>query len=424
VSSKNNLLRPDAHWDGQGSASVRCSSVGKDAMRYHDPSRVGGFETNAWSGRSVASLLPGGPRGVIIPRATHWGGSRGFDPQQPLLMNVDPDIKGQASVVDYSKFSKEEINAAYALAWEQVGDYGDPRLIAAQTWRNLCVDTEPVGMSNSEQPLEEPRLAPVGGLDTYVVPKAAPGGGQVRPLRALPQPVEEEFVASPSVAPVAPKPPKSDPISVMPMDNTRRQAKESAKEASEMLRARLGLPSRKNWDNQPAEQEPALRKQAAVQPIVQQVQPVVQHVQPIVQPQPQQFVQEVQPQYPQQQPVMPMQNPFDMLRPNQQAAPAIPITTQAQIPTEQVIFERQGWGQMPATYHKVIRNGILLVLKWDQNCRMPKYFPPASDSPIGVYIHGSRSILFVQSAGTTFVDDPYEYCILVVTGEQPIQPQG
>lgn len=46
--------------------------------------------------------------GTTIPSATKEGGSRGFDPNKPGIVIVDPDIEGGSTVVDYSKFSKHK----------------------------------------------------------------------------------------------------------------------------------------------------------------------------------------------------------------------------------------------------------------------------------------------------------------------------
>ena len=84
------IIQRDSFWDGKSGGGVRCSSDGESASEYQDPSSHT-FEGNG--GRSLASLLPGGLRGVVIPRATTFGGSRGFDPHKPRLVNIDPDIK-------------------------------------------------------------------------------------------------------------------------------------------------------------------------------------------------------------------------------------------------------------------------------------------------------------------------------------------
>lgn len=46
--------------------------------------------------------------GTTIPSSTKEGGSRGFDPNKPGIVIVDPDIEGGNKTVDYSKFSKHK----------------------------------------------------------------------------------------------------------------------------------------------------------------------------------------------------------------------------------------------------------------------------------------------------------------------------
>lgn len=48
------------------------------------------------------------PYGTTIPSSTKGGASRGFDPKQPILVVVDPDMEDGNKVVDYSKFVKHK----------------------------------------------------------------------------------------------------------------------------------------------------------------------------------------------------------------------------------------------------------------------------------------------------------------------------
>jgi hypothetical protein len=436
------VLRPDAFWDTKSGGGVRCSSEGSEGNRYHDP----GSAYSEITGRSVASLLPGGPgvRGVIVPRATWWGGSRGFDPHQPRLMNIDPDIKGQASVVDLSQFSKEAVAAAYELAWQQVGDYGDPRLVASQAYRNLAIDTEPVGMGpDSRRSPVEARQAPLMGLDTYVVPKAAPGGGQmplqpIQPLAMMP----EEVPVSPSVATGAPSKPKADPGSVLaynkPEDTskmTKAQYRQAAKESSAALMAKLGV-----------QRDPRAAEEDEQQIVVLDTPPVPR--QPRPQPQPRteqnpvfqeqaapraQLVGVPAPQAPQTQQYSPpggfrdqtpVQAQPQFLPGMLQGQPVAQPTSiqQGQPPTTEVLFEIEGWGQIPLAYHKVIRNGLLLVLGWDKRWPTGKSFPPASDKVMAAHVKGTNKVFFVHSTNSTFEDGNIEYCILLIAKEAVQEP--
>lgn len=216
-------ITPDPFWDGGGSA-VRCSSVGDDASRYLDPARAS-LEQN---GRSVASLLPGGARGlqsVIIPRSRREFGSRGFDANKPRLINIDPDIKGQSSVVDLSKIDKRKVAAAYKEAERTPGIGDDDRLIASATFRSLAISTEPVGMSNNSTQFRMPRMSPIGGA--YVVPKAGPNGSQLLDEIPLDRQLEEVTI-SPAVTPFRREPLDNVPEPLQLEEEPRRPVEKQA----------------------------------------------------------------------------------------------------------------------------------------------------------------------------------------------------
>lgn len=191
----------DDYWDNK-SGGVRCSSIGDDANRYHDPSEQ---HCEGSSGRSLASLLPSGAgvRGVVIPRATIFGGSRGFDAHKPRLVNIDPDIKGQSCVVDLSKIDKEKMAQAFSEAANNPLTQDDIALRASQTYHNLAIGFEPVGMKSTIRQ-QFGRLPPIMGGHGYVVPRALLGGGQeaqeVSPMRPFSKPGIEDVV-SPSITP-------------------------------------------------------------------------------------------------------------------------------------------------------------------------------------------------------------------------------
>lgn len=423
-------LQPDQFWDGKMGGGVRASSTGQAASQYQDPSTAY-FEGNG--GRSIAQCLPtgAGARGVIVPRATWWGGSRGFDPHKPRLMNVDPDIKGQSSVVDYSKLDKEIVAAAYQAAWEQVGEYGDPRLIAAQAYRNLAVSTEPVGMSGSQmRSLPDPNQGqpPIPGMDVYVAPKAARGGGQEMPLMPLSaqQQVPQEALVSPSVASGPPSPPSGDPRSVMagpfatPEDMekaTPRQFKQAAVQASQA--------NYDPWGNQPQGQS------------LVQARPPAQMLPPAYVPQQQPTPPQPQPAYepPQQMQRPPMSAPLPTMFPQAQqgfnpfaAQIQAPVPAQASLtPQYNVVFEIQGWGRVDAAFHGIVRQGALFVFVWDKRCPTGKIFPPKMEprednsAAIALVIRETPDrIFYIHSTGQTFEHGTYEYCVCVLDKEVPV----
>lgn len=212
-------LANDEFWD-KPSTGVRSSIDGENHNKYHDPSTQQ-FEGN--SGRSVGGLLPGGLRGVVVPRATLFGGSSGFDAHKPRLMNVDPDIKGQSCVVDLALLTREKVEAAYNKAANSALGRNDLRMRAAQTYQSLAVAKEPVGMEpmiksgkatrvmspavaprNADVPTEE--LLPVDEVVQPVVQTAVQ-----EPMRARGF-VDQTTVAAPQVKVPRPTKPLMQPI--------------------------------------------------------------------------------------------------------------------------------------------------------------------------------------------------------------------
>lgn len=411
-------LKPDGFWDNAQGNGVRCSSTGRLAGLYQDTSQAR-FEGN--DGRSVAQCLPTGAgiRGVIIPRATWWGGSRGFDPHKPRLMNIDPDVKGQSSVVDMGSCSKERMTEAFALAQEQVGEYGDPRLVAAQTYRNLAISDEPVGMGPSGRH-RDPNLGrpPIAGMSGYVVPKAGLGGGQLARASFDDEPPRYESLVSPSVATSAPEPPRNTTGNVMSNipDDTSALTTRQLKQAAAQLSVRPAQsdpwgvgPLRKQ---EPAQEPPPARTEVPAPPALQ---PMVPYEHPHKSPPlyvPPLFPQgQPQPQPAQQYAAQPMQV--------QQSAPAEPA--------EKVTFEIMGWGRMEASFHAVIVSGMLCVFVWDKRCRGGKVFPPKLEPrpdnmpAVAAVLHSTpNKVYYIQSTGQTFEHGDDEYCVCILISESTI----
>jgi len=368
----DNILAPDPFWDGR-SGGLRCSSEGENAARYHDPSTQY-LEGN--EGRSMAGVMSAGPgiRGVVIPRSTRWGGSRGFDPQKPQLINIDPDIKGQASVIDLSKLNKEMIEEAYAQAIETQGEAEDPYLIASQAFRNLAISTEPVGMSRSSGQYRAPRRAPLPGA--YVVPKAGRGGAQVQEQEE--SEIVEETLVSPSIK-----------LAVAPSQRVRSAP------------LRQGVTS--------------LRETPKLAPVTPP--------QELNEVRPKAFLAE-KPQAPQRRV---QQGPSGLLAQVQQKTPLRQPAQYSQQsagpPTKKVLFEARGWGQLPYMYHDVVKSDNLLVLVFNNNAAnctklFPPIIPPNEQDPkahlLAVQLENDSNIYLVHSTGTKFEHNNYEYYILVV----------
>jgi hypothetical protein len=400
-------ISADPFWDGQTGGNVRCSMDGAAASQYQDPSTQF-FEGNG--GRSIASLLPGssrGLRGVVIPRATTFGGSRGFDPHKPRLMNIDPDIKGQSCVVDLSKITKESMEEAFIEAAQNPVAASDIRLLAAQTFHNLAVGYEPVGMGPSRGPRLVERRSPLGDFGAYVVPSAGLGGGQVFEAPAQERPSSPEENISPSVTPRTG--PAIDPDILKRAGMNRPfQTNQNPRD----MASNVGMPAppmRMTDENgnpiNGAEMEAPLdgyQIERKTEPPTRQKQGFVDQSPPQMQAPPRKVKLAGPP-------------PGTQERaPAQQSAPVGP-------PETRVTFEIEGWGEFEAMYHEVIKNDCVLVLVFDTRFKGGgKYFPPATDKLMAVKVDGQQNVYFVNSYGTRFQHGGYEYCMLVIDQDNEV----
>ncbi len=356
-----NKVKRDPFWDGS-SGGVRCSSDGENSSKYLDPAT----QTLESSGRSIASLMPSssGLRGVIIPRATVLGGSSGFDSNKPRLVNIDPDVKGQSCVVDLGLITEESMNAAFNEASSNPLVQNNLQLRAAQTYHNLAIGYEPVGMTKSVNNITSNRLSPLGG-SAYVVPKAKLGGGQ-EPEEIFQQQTDDvpQQLMSPSVQPrnVIPTP-INRPI--MQKVAEVEDAQGLADSQDEAFNTFMSHPTKPSL--------PTYRDQTA------------RHVKPATQP-------------------------LKKITPPTQMIISPPAT--------KVTFEMAQWGTFEAMYHEVIRNDCLLVLVYNTKFKDGmKFMPQATEQPLAVKIDGSDKVYFVYSYGNKFEHAGYEYCILVIDQE-------
>lgn len=169
----------------QSKGTGRTSAVAHtpDATKYHDASQVH-LEGESAGGASVLSRLPGNHgfralRGVIIPRSTPLGASRGHDHNSPAVIHIDPGPYDEGIVVNLSLVDKESMARAVNDAAGQANDV-EELAVAAFT----AVSTRPPARTaRRAPPEEEERLPPLQMPGTYVVPKASPGGGQVKRAR-------------------------------------------------------------------------------------------------------------------------------------------------------------------------------------------------------------------------------------------------
>jgi hypothetical protein len=90
-------------------------------------------------------------------------------------------------------------------------------------------------------------------------------------------------------------------------------------------------------------------------------------------------------------------------------------------PKEWVTFEIEGFGEHKAPYHRVIRNNSTLVLVYDTSCAgSQKFFPRATEKPMGVHVEGSSVAYYAHTTGIEFSDGSTEFCILLIEQEAPV----
>lgn len=403
-----NRIQQDPFWDGQTGGGVRCSTQGREADQYQDPATQF-FEGNG--GRSIASLLPGGVRGlrgVVIPRATVFGGSRGFDPHKPRLMNIDPDIKGQSCVVDLSQITKESMEAAFLDAAQNPVAQQDIRLLASQTFHNLAVGYEPVGMGPSRTPLID-RRPPLGAFSGYVVPRAALGGGQMADEPAQ-EPLPPEENISPSVSP------RTGPTINPAIFQNMAQNKFRTREDPRNMQSNTGLPP-----------PPVFQTDENGVPITGGLGSDEVALDGYQIQQPQQAPMRQKPGFVDQSPQQPRQAKAPpravKIAGAPVQAPQVQRTSQSVgAPETKITFEMQGMGEIEAYYHEVIKNGCVLVLVYDTRFKGGmRYMPPALEQLIALRVDEQKCVYFVNSTGTKFTHDGREYCILVIDQEQELE---
>ena len=116
---------------------------------------------------------------------------------------------------------------------------------------------------------------------------------------------------------------------------------------------------------------------------------------------------------------------FQDQTPKQQPSKAYPKIVQSnncKTPNISVTFEMEGWGKFEAAYHGVIKNECVLVLIWDSNFKGGiKFFPPVTDKLMAIKIGNVADVYFVNSYGTKFQHNNYEYCLLIIDQESEVQ---
>lgn len=138
------------------------------------------------SGRSIASLLPEkeGLMGTIIPKATRLGGSMGFNPHVPQIVNIDPDLEEYRCIVDLAKVTTQHLSPINKIDYHKEQNLSE---VASRAFSYLSKVAAP---DESTAPTEEVHLrkAPPGMANTYVVPKSSIGGKQFIEYKSTPKP--------------------------------------------------------------------------------------------------------------------------------------------------------------------------------------------------------------------------------------------
>lgn len=189
-------------------SGVQCETP--NDSEYHSPDAVRlGLPSDS---RQLSTVVGSrnGIRGVIIPRATRGGASRGFDHNTPARVNIVDIVAKRQVAVDLDAVTSSQFNG---LVSPDISS--DPQAVAAIAFRRLARQQghEVVPLGDSEGvPRGEPRPAPRGANGQYTVPPSTNTGRQLsmhnpsaRPRTPFgrPQPVavpQEAFTATPPSA--------------------------------------------------------------------------------------------------------------------------------------------------------------------------------------------------------------------------------
>lgn len=161
-----------------------------DPNAYHDISTVN-LELN---GTPLASRIGSnhgfsGLRGVIIPRASRDGGSRGHDHMIPKPAYIDPELTNRRIVIDPQQMQghPEEVIEAIREAYSNYPDPADATIAAFAKFA-MPMDAPPpdeITISQPQTVVPTPMATSTKSSqgyvpNTYVVPQSLPGGGQAK----------------------------------------------------------------------------------------------------------------------------------------------------------------------------------------------------------------------------------------------------
>jgi hypothetical protein len=333
---------------------IRCSTP--DPTKYHDPST----QVTEGGGVPLMHLMRpgrGGVRGVIIPRATMFGASQGWNPHNPpdKTVVIDPHLPAATVKLDLARVTPATASQAIRACNDALGGASDVEALrtkasaAFHVMAKLGETQVPIPRDERGHPLKgaalqhairaNPQTASAAppkavaasefaGLVSQVVPAAAPAAPPVAPQFAVPGP------AAPAAVAVDVPPPA-------PHTFLRSFAPESPVAAAERLAGavpRLDAPT-----------EPSYR--------------VI----------------------------------FDM------------PSGEMEAPFHHVVRQE---GAKPGTG--------TLVLVYDNRFKGPKFFPKPTAEPFAVYVDGSPTVFLVESTGIQFVKGDETFCVLMIAKERPV----
>ena len=197
-----------------------------DETKYHDISTVK-LELNdtPLANRVGSNHGFGGLRGVIIPRATRMGGSKGHDHMIPKKVYIDPELTNRRLVVDPLKI-QEHPGAMIDAIQKSYSEYPDASDAAIAAFAEFA---EPLDGPEDTTVLQPQNVVPTPmanndinrpsvqlPANTYVAPKHSMGGGQVK--KAFVPPAAPGFGVTPIKAPA----PDIQPSRIPRSDSTKR----------------------------------------------------------------------------------------------------------------------------------------------------------------------------------------------------------
>lgn len=341
-----------------------------DPTKYHDTSQV---RLEGGNRMSLAANLPGnhgfsGLRGVIIPRATELGGSRGHNPHKPSVIRIDPElIGGDGIVVDLGQINADDM--AQAILEEQQAGHEDPADAMTAVFARFSSRGRVQQRQQARQAtvLPSEREAPLQMPGTYVVPRASPGGGQVKTASWG----DQRCLPAPSSSP-------QPSVHVQTVQQPLQQSQQPPQH---------GLPS--------------ARQQAPSLPSADQYTGT------------------------------PSQDTSQRFEEQQVRTAAQPVAGFNR-PLRPVTFEIPRMGEMTGYYHDVIRNEISLVLVFDHSQPTQFiWFPPMLEDehqepiPIAILvpgINGEPDVAYkVQTTPVRFRYRTEEFCVLLVEKEKVLE---